>query len=136
MTVNEMIAKQRADKLISMGYYEKEYGSDYQDSAHPYRDWVSGKYYGKVPLPVTDEQFEEIMKIGEVKEEKSKVLPKVLMWTGISIYLICFIVGIVMGNGGYYSFRFGTMLVWWAGGFLSGTTFLWMAEVLKALRSR
>lgn len=136
MTINERIAKQRADKLISLGYFDKEYGSDYPDSTHPFRDGMTGKYYGKVPLPVTDEQFETILKIGAAKTKETKTLPRVLMWTGIAVYLICFIVGIIMGKEGTYSFSFGAMLTWWAGGFLSGTTFLWMAEVLKELRSR
>lgn len=136
MTINERIAEQRANKLISLGYFEKEYGFEYADSRHPFLDKETGKYYRKVPLSVTDAQFDEIVKIGAVQAQKSKMLPKVLMWTGIAIYLISFSVGIIEGNDRYYSFNFGTMLAWWAGGFLAGTQFLWMAEVLKELQRR
>lgn len=135
MTIVERIAEQRGNKLISLGYFEKEYGYGY-DSRHPFLEKETGKYYRKVPLPVTDEQFDEIVKISAVRIKEPKILPKVLVGIAIAIYFLGFLVGLIEANDGYYAFSFGTMLAWWAGGFLSGTQFLWMAEVLKALWER
>lgn len=135
MTIDQMIEKQKADKLISLGYYEKEYGSEIDDADHPFLDKEVKKYYRKVPLPVTDEQFEQIVKIGTARTSEPGTLPKVMKWIGVIIYALSFFVGMFSARNGY-SYDFVLMLAWWFGGFLFGTAFIWMGAVLKELRTR
>lgn len=139
MTVEEMISKQRTEKLISLGYCERVYtNSDLPSSEYPHLDKSKMQCYKEVPLSVTDEQFEKIISIGTAAARTPGALPAVLNWLGIAIYLIGFIVGLIMGKNTdrYYEFSFGTMLAWWAGSLASGIVFQWMGAVLKELRKK
>lgn len=139
MTIEEMIAKQRADKLISLGYCERVYSNTgLPDKEFPLLDRTTQRYYKEVPLSVTDEEFERILAIGEITPKVSGLLPRILDWTGISVYVIGAIAGAIIASsaGRYGDFSFAVLLAWWAGSFLSGITFQWMGAVLKALRTK
>ncbi len=137
MTVEERIQKQRDEKLISLGYCKWVYSDlDYTTDEYPVRDKVNNKPCKVVALPVTDEQFERIIAIGNTKGSAG-YLPGICKWFGIAIYVIGFICGIIMGFvTGRYDFSYGTMFAYWAGSLASGLIFQWMGEVLRALRTK
>lgn len=139
MTIEEMIAKQREDKLISLGYCERVYSNTgLPDKEFPLLDRKTQRYYKEVPLSVTDEEFERILAIGEITPKVSGLLPIVLNWTGISIYVVGAIAGMIIASsaGRHGDVSFTVLLAWWASSFLGGIGFQWMGAVLKALRTK
>ncbi len=137
MTIEERIQNQREEKLISLGYTERVYSdSDLTTTEYPLMDRAKQKAYKEVALPVTDEQFERILAIGNITKSAG-YLPDVCKWFGIAVYAIGFICGIFMGNAmRSYDYSYGTTLVCWAGSLAIGLTFQWMGEVLRALRTK
>lgn len=140
MTVEEMISKQREDKLISLGYCERVYSNTGlpDGKEFPLYDMKMQRYYKEVPLSVTDEEFERILAIGEITPKVSGLLPIVLNWTGISIYVVGAIAGMIIASsaGRYGDFSFTVLLAWWVSSFLGGIGFQWMGAVLKALHTK
>ncbi len=143
MTVQEMIDKRRKETLVSLGYYEKEYsGEAAKSDAYPMFDDDKGQSYRPVAMRVTDEQFEQILKVESIGEKSSAgVLPKVLCWIGALIMVACFIIGAYSANTLSDSYMVGgsaftVFLIWAGAGILGGTLWIWMGEVLKVLRRK
>lgn len=126
--------------LIELGLYEKAYvPDDEQDDEYTYCEYDEAnsvnRYFKKVPIEVTDEEYEQIKKYAmqtEKNESKHKntiaTILSVMAWIA---YIAGFILGIVLGND-FYNDSF-IMLIYWISGFVVGTIYLGFAEVIKLL---
>lgn len=136
--------KAKEEKLVELGLYERIYegqeGYDPQKANYCWDDEKQqGTYYNKVPIEVTDEEYEEILKVSDEEIATSvggntiaKVL-KVIAWV---IYGVGFIMGLVLSQEpGYHGdeMNIATAFTYWCVTFVSGTTFLGFAEVVKLL---
>lgn len=135
---------QKKEKLIKLGIFEKIYqgeeGYDPQEACYEWNaELQSGTYYNRIPVEVTDEEYEEILKLsneqGEITTENNPVAAalKFIAW---AVYAIGFIMGIIMGNelGAYNGeFNFGMALACWLMAFIGGTLFLGFSEIIKLL---
>ena len=106
-----------------------------------------GKYFRKIPISVTDEEYAEILKyanqnnIASINENdnKNKIAS---VFTGISyaIFIVGAILGFVMGYtkdivDDTYSFSFAIAIAWWGVSFIGGMFMLGFAEIIKLLHS-
>ena len=139
----ELIKEQEEVKsriLIELGLYEKVYAPDnvenneYNCYEYDHLNQMS-RYFKKVPIEVTDEEYEQIKKYAmqtEKNESKHKntiaTILSVMAWIA---YIAGFILGIVLGND-FYNDSF-IMLIYWISGFVVGTIYLGFAEVIKLL---
>ena len=99
--------KNKAETLISLGLYEKVYLPEGVESEeYVFSEWDNNesifKYYKKVPVVVTNEEYNEILKYAnETKRETTTsknsiaIVLTVIAWV---IFVIGFIMGIVFGN--------------------------------------
>ena len=94
-------------------------------------------YFRKVPLEVSDEEWEQIEKYAEVKdkdeEKDSSGVASLLKGLAVVVYLLGFILGIAMGKTLLGDFSFGIMLVYWIAGLFAGTLLLGFSEVIRLL---
>lgn len=148
---SEVNNSRKAKILISEGYYTKVYSPDNRKSEfYPETEWnsVSGipKYYKKVPVNVTDEEFKIIEEHYESsdKDSASNPVAKALQIIAYSVYVLGVIMGFVIGNyelsfeliNPYYENDFSLLvaLVCWIVFFVVGTTFLGFSEVIRLLQ--
>jgi len=143
---------QRNDLLLSEGLYQKvysekdvyEYDPEYPNSElDPQTQKV--KYYKKVPIEITDEEYERVIELSEPKnnKEQKNSVASVLTVIAWIVFIAGFIVGIVLGNvevtrGTYFTytdteFSFTIALTYWAVSFVSGIFILGFAEIIKLL---
>ena len=145
--------KEKNDLLIKLGLYEKEYSADGRYSyMYKEREWDSQsdthRYFRKVPVEVSDSEYEEILKYQKLDTDSTDVsytntistALKVIAWI---IFIGGFISGIALGNvevvkGVYYTyteteFSFAHAFTYWAISFISGMSFLGFAEIIKLL---
>ena len=143
----EKLEKEKANKLYALGLFEKEYAPDGEWS-YKFTEYDSEtkKYYKKVPIQISDKEYEEVLKYSETsveettKENVISILLKVVAWI---IFIGGFIAGIAMGTveverGLYYSytetvFSFAVAFIYWSVAFISGISFLGFAEIIKLL---
>ena len=135
--------------LLDLGLYEKVYSSDNKYSGEfCLSEWDSAtqtsKYYKKVPIEITDEEYQEVKKYSkeEVATENNSVAVAltIIAWV---IFIVGFIAGIALGTvevekGYYYTytdteFSFAIAFVYWCVSLISGTMFLGFAEIIKLL---
>ena len=139
--------------LIEEGLYTKVYApenaTDEELKEYQYYDTA---YYKCVPIEVTDEEFEEVLKYRKISDNVEENLREIEQddepdnYNGVAICFIVFavltfvggfILGIVMGVAGAYGsdsdFNFGLAIVYWVASFVSGMMFIAIAEVLKLL---
>ncbi len=135
--------------LLDLGLYEKVYSPDNKYSEEfCLSEWDSttqaSKYYKKVPIEITDEEYQEVKKYSkkEVATENNSVAVAltIIAWF---IFIGGFIAGIVLGmveveKGYYYTytdteFSFAIAFVYWCVSLISGTMFLGFAEIIKLL---
>ncbi len=147
-------AEFRKETLLDLGLYEKEYSPDNTFSSdYPYSEWdnesASSKYFNKIPVEVTDEEYAEITKYSSnaYKEYANANNPvaTVLIAIACIIYLGGFIAGIALGTvevtkGYYYTytdteFSFAIALTYWFVTLVSGTVLLGFAEIIKLLET-
>ena len=153
-------AKEAADEeqkkkdalLLELGLYEKEYSPNGKYSPdYPLSEWDSenntSKYYKKIPIVVSDDEYLEILKYqkttaaeDEAKIKKTNtvsIIFKVLAWI---VFVGGLLAGIVLGQtevidgySTYTEFSFATALLYWAISFVSGMFFLGFAEIIQLL---
>ncbi|MBO4278110.1 MAG: hypothetical protein J5925_06920 [Clostridia bacterium] len=136
--------KKKDALLIELGLYDKEYSVDNKYSAeYPESEWNSetgsSRYFKKVPMPVSDEEYAALLKYKKGPEENNtvSVVFKVLAWI---VFIGGIITGAVLGRtevGGLYSshteFSFIAALPYWAACFVGGMIFLGFAEIIQLL---
>lgn len=146
-----LLDKEKEKLLLSEGLFEKVYSDkDYYDPEYPESEWdnenQSAKYFKKVPIEITDSEYEILKNFSKSEEKKENnavaLALKVIAWI---IMIGGFIAGIVLGNvevtkGYYYTytdteFSFTIALTYWAVSLISGIFILGFSEIIKLLNA-
>jgi len=145
---SELALKKRNDLLLELGLFEKEYSDKNEYSTEfPESEWDNqantSKYYRKVPVQVSDEEYSEILKYQKQEAKPLNAISTVFTVLAWIVFFGGFIAGIVFGNvevtKGYKStyteteFSFALALTYWAISFVSGMFFLGLAEIIQLL---
>ena len=143
----------KAKLLINEGLYHVVYSPDnVQSSEYPFEEYdaTSGsmKHYKKVPMNVTNDEFEQIKKYSTIDETPKNAIstgkvapsfwPKVKKKNIIAyiIFISGFIYGIYIGSEYYVDeFSFSLAFISWIITLISGMTFLGFAEIIKLLEA-
>ena len=154
----EELKKQEEAKkktLIDLGLFEKVYSQDNtQSDGFSYGEWDSKdakvKYFKKVPIEVSDEEYEEIKKYSNQSKDtfqdyfsNDNPIATALTVIAVIIFIGGFIAGIALGRVvvdrgysyryTYTEFSFAAAFVYWFASFVSGMVFLGFAEIIKLL---
>ena len=145
-------AKEREERkqktLIELGLYEKVFSPNNQRSEEfNCESWDETnqeyKYFKKVPIVISDEEFQEVEKYS--REEvliQNNIVATALTIIAWVIFVGGFFAGIILGTvevEGRYStsveFSFATAFIYWCVSLISGTVFLGFAEIIKLLNA-
>ena len=142
--------KNREEFLLNEEICEKEYSPDNKESfEYSNREWSDKehkyKYYKKIPIKITDEEYEMILKAQTDDDKASNPIATALKIISVIIFIGGFILGIVLGTqeveqGIYYTytkteFSFAIALIYWAVSFISGMLMLGFSEIINLLNS-
>jgi len=146
----ERVQKEKAKKLIELGIYEKEFPADpnnfdyFEYDCYFYDEQTgSNKRYKRIPIEVSDEEYNEILKYSEettTTSNSSNVIATIIRIFAWIIFIGGFILGCVCGNvevGSYYSrteFSIAIAMVYWGVSFAAGFSMLAFAEILDLLQ--
>lgn len=130
---------EKNETLIKLGLYEKVYLSSENEN-----DDSNSKYFKKVAIEVTDEEYEEIKKyIPEKKRVKRNKLQVALFIVAMVVFAGGFLAGCLLGNieiekGLIFKrtiteFSFITAVMYWCIAGAVGTVLLAFSEVIKLL---
>lgn len=130
----------RDARLIAAGLFEKRFSptNKADDPEYPFSMWNKEEqrmmFYKKVAVVLTDEEYEEFLKVtpeapAAVKEESGNGVATALKTIAVIIYIVCGIAGLI----GFID-SFVTGLVMLITGFVSGTMFLGFGEIIKLLQ--
>lgn len=136
--------------LMDLGICEKEYSQssawseEYPDYEYD-KETKEGRYFKKIPINVTDEEYEEILKYCKQSDNTTPVnkenkVAKVLTGIAYAIFIIGAILGFAMGytknipEDTYY-FSFAVAVAWWCVSFIGGMFMLGFAEIIKLLNA-
>ena len=140
--------KEKRKLLMDLGICEKEYSQssawseEYPDYEYD-QETKEGRYFKKIPINVTDEEYEEILKYCKQSDNTTPVnkenkVAKVLTGIAYAIFIIGAILGFAMGytknipEDTYY-FSFAVAVAWWCVSFIGGMFMLGFAEIIKLL---
>lgn len=140
--------KEKRKLLMDLGICEKEYSQssawseEYPDYEYD-QETKEGRYFNKIPINVTDEEYEEILKYCKQSDNTTPVnkenkVAKVLTGIAYAIFIIGAILGFAMGytknipEDTYY-FSFAVAVAWWGVSFIGGMLMLGFAEIIKLL---
>lgn len=133
-------AIKKSQTLLKLGLYEKEYTDRNECSVdYPYADYDETgavKYYRKVPVEVSDEEYEELLKYQKsTSSDKagSNFVAAVFKFSSVLIFIVGFVTGLLYGNVDYGEFSFAVAFMYWSAGFISGMTFLGFGEIIQLL---
>lgn len=142
--------KEKRKLLMDLGICEKEYSQssawseEYPDYEYD-QETKEGRYFKKIPINVTDEEYEEILKYCKQSDNTTPVnkenkVAKVLTGIAYAIFIIGAIFGFVMGYtkdilDDTYSFSFAVAIAWWGVSFIGGMFMLGFAEIIKLLNA-
>lgn len=137
---------EKEQTLISLGLYEKVYSNynGYTDEfpMSEYDPVTNGsRFYRYGAVPVTDEEYAEILKYKELHEkeiadnaDRKNTVATILTGIGYGIFVIGLLIGVLMGsNAGYATFSFSVAVVYWGISFISGMLMIGIAEIIKLL---
>lgn len=131
----------KAKLLINEGLYHVVYSPDnVQSSEYPFEEYdaTSGsmKHYKKVPMNVTNDEFEQIKKYSTIDETPKNAISITLTVIAYIIFISGFIYGIYIGSEYYVDeFSFSLAFISWIITLISGMTFLGFAEIIKLLEA-
>lgn len=137
----EKYLKDKNETLIKLGIYEKVYSPiNMLSEEYPWIEWDDEKedelYYKKVAADVSDEEYEEILRLNkEIKQKQQSQqnpIAMTLMVIAVITYIAGFIAGIALGWDGY-DFNIMIAFIYWCVAFISGTMLLGFAEIIKLL---
>lgn len=140
--------KEKRKLLMDLGICEKEYSQssawseEYPDYEYD-QETKEGRYFKKVPINVTDEEYEEILKYCKQSDNTTPVnkenkVAKVLTGIAYAIFIIGAILGFAMGytkNIPEDTYYFSFAVAWWCVSFIGGMLMLGFAEIIKLLHS-
>ena len=130
--------QEKTELLINEGLYEKilidASEVDFENDLVEY-SWdestQSNAYFKKIPIEITDEEYNELLSFCETEEHSSNTVATTLTVIAWIIYIAGLITGLV-----YISEEaFLITLLSWFSCFISGTMFLGFAEIIKLLQS-
>ena len=141
--VQDYLNKKQPEKgrlLLKLGLYEKEYVDDDGFTFGLDYDSEAGKYFKKVPIQISDEEYCQILKYEEQEKQqrnslyfeesnKISIIFKVIAWI---VFVGGFIAGIVLGRDMYDDVSV-LMLVYWVAAFVAGMTYYGIAEIIQLL---
>ncbi len=136
----ERYEKKKAETLISLGIYEKEYSlentwsEEYNDYEEGYADTDNEykvRWFKKIPVEVSDEEYVEILKhsgreAGILKSNPIATTLKVIAWI---VFAVGALAGIIIAANDAAVAGFITII----SAFISGMMFLGFAEIIKLL---
>mgnify|MGYP000900823321 FL=1 len=138
---------EKAKVLNDLGLYDKEYSenSAWSEKYPEYEyDQVTqqGKYFRKIPISVTDEEYAEILKYSNIDNTQiesddvktnSNTIATIFSVIAVFIFILGLFLGIVLGDAIGYKFSIGVALICWGSGFVGGMLMLGFAEIIKLL---
>jgi hypothetical protein len=149
------ITSKKETFLIKQGLCEKvfapnpeQFGINHTEYPYSERSEKDGStvYYKLVPIELTDEEFEQVYsafkavedELGkEDSEDSAKHTNGIAIFmtvVAVVIYIVGLVVGIVIGNSlGGYHFSWTSASICWFAGFVYGSLFLGVSEVIKLL---
>lgn len=124
--------------LINLGLYEREYIEGGFSNEYTEYDADTGKYYKKIAIQVSDEDYEELCSLADVEKEDIKnPIAQTLTIFGWVVIIGGFIGGITLGavsSPGYENdFMWSVALALWVRAFVVGIISLGFAEIIKLL---
>lgn len=134
---NKKYQLEKEELLLKLGFYEKEFSPDNKYTEDFCDSELDGngniKYYKKVPIEITDEEYEELLKYSTEEEpSKNSILPMILTTIACTIFLFGFFAGVSYGNiSGIFSLPIA--LSYWSIALISGSVFLALAEIIRLL---
>lgn len=138
---------EKAKVLNDLGLYDKEY-SENPAWSEEYPDYEydqvtqQGKYFRKIPISVTDEEYAEILKYSYIDNTQiesddvktnSNTIATIFSVIAVFIFILGLFLGIVLGDAIGYKFSIGVALICWGSGFVGGMLMLGFAEIIKLL---
>jgi len=99
---------------------------------------LSKKYYENVPYDVSDEEFNEIMKISPLRNKSNSTIGEVFDAIGMLIFAIGLLAGIAAGQPGFLSdsgFNWQLAFIIWSSAFFSGMIFLGFGKIIELLNN-
>ena len=134
---DENTEKAKNALLISLGLFEKVYSDeDTPSREYPESELVANKvkYYKKVAVQISDEEYAEILKYQKQASTKmsNKIsnIFKVLAWF---IFLGGFIAGLILGSDIYGDFSFLSTFLYWCAFFVAGMGYYGFGEIIQLL---
>lgn len=138
---------EKAKVLNDLGLYDKEYSENpaWSEKYPEYEyDQVTqqGKYFRKIPISVTDEEYAEILKYSNIDNTQiesddvktnSNTIATIFSVIAVFIFILGLFLGIVLGDAIGYKFSIGVALICWGSGFVGGMLMLGFAEIIKLL---
>ena len=138
---------EKAKVLNDLGLYDKEYSENpaWSEEYPEYEyDHVTqqGKYFRKIPISVTDEEYAEILKYINIDNTQiesddvktnSNTIATIFSVIAVFIFILGLFLGIVLGDAIGYKFSIGVALICWGSGFVGGMLMLGFAEIIKLL---
>ena len=117
--------------LMENDLYDKEYSEHGYHSEYPAFDYEQNRYYKRVPIKCSDEDFEKLKEyLPQSEKISTNVTYGILVGIVIAIFVIGFIIGLCMYN------EFTGMLpviIIWIISFLLGISVYVYAEILRLL---
>lgn len=134
--------KQARDALlISQGLYEKvyapnnEWSDEYPENEYDQEQQII-RYFKKVAIEVTDEEYEQVKKYALKATEflpKPNVIAKILLGVGICVYGLGFIGGMQLQSAAEELLSLAIIV--WAIAAVGGTILLGLSEIVKLLQN-
>lgn len=131
--------EEKQKTLIELGLFEKVYSPD-DNYSEEYSccEWDSAnstnKYYKKVTVEITDEEYQEVKKYSDLKNNDNDKNPiaTILKVIAVIVYIAGFIASFFLGVDRYGDIS-AMVMVWWIVFFISGTIYLGFAEIIQLL---
>ena len=133
----DRLRKEKDELALELDLYEKEYAAQYSKE-YPYSEWDAEEektvYYKKVPVQLTDEEYEALIKYHKSSKKKNKEVPENPAATRLKVFafIICF-VGIIVAFLAAHSSSVLSFVSILFTIFVYGAFFLGMAEIISLL---
>lgn len=125
--------------LLELGLFEKVYSEKEEYSNDfPYSEYNSEnsktKWYKKEAIAISDEEYEEVKKYSDLKNNDNDKNPiaTILKVIAVIVYIAGFIASFFLGVDRYGDIS-AMVMVWWIVFFISGTIYLGFAEIIQLL---
>ncbi len=138
-TKKKKCEEKKAKKLVELGICEKIYSPDGEYSSEYYLyDEKEKKHYKKIPIEVTDEEYDEILKYSENADKKeynivARILKGIAWFFFVGGFIVGFTLGVALGEQLNYN-PYIAMFTIWGIYFVFGMMFIGFAEIIQLLQ--